>query len=58
MDGYTIQEGDSLQKIAQKYYGSSDDWVYLLERNQDSIQNADRIYPGTLIVIPNAEARK
>lgn len=58
MDGYTIQEGDSLQKIAQKYYGSSDDWVYLLERNQDSIQNADRIYPGMFIVIPNAEARK
>ena len=25
--GYTIQKGDSLRKIAQKYYGNSDEWI-------------------------------
>lgn len=56
LEGYTIQKGDSLRKIAQKYYGNSDDWIYILKRNQDYISDADRIQPGTFIVIPNAQA--
>lgn len=56
--GYTVQEGDTLQKIAQRYCGSSTDWIYILERNRDCIQNADMIYPDMFIVIPNAESLK
>lgn len=56
--GYTVQEGDTLQKIAQRYCGSSTDWIYILERNRDCIQNADLIYPDMFIVIPNAESLK
>ena len=55
---YTVQEGDTLQKIAQKYCGSSADWIYILERNRDCIQNADLIYPDMFIVIPNTESLK
>ena len=51
---YTVKKGDSLQKIAQAYYGNSAEWIYILERNKHYIQDADSIYPGTLIVIPNA----
>lgn len=58
LEAYTIREGDSLRKIAGRYYGNGDDWTYILERNKDCIKNADRINPGTLIVIPNAEAKK
>lgn len=58
LEAYTIRKGDSLQKIAGHYYADSDDWIYILERNQDRIKNADMICPGTLIVIPNAEAKK
>ena len=56
--GYTIQKGDSLQKIAQNYYDSSADWTYILERNQDCIRDADTIHPGMFIVIPNVDALK
>ena len=56
--GYTVQEGDTLQKIAQRYCGSSTDWIYILERNRDYIQNADLIYPDMFIVIPNAQSLK
>lgn len=56
LEGYTIQKGDSLRKIAQKYYGNSDDWIYILKRNQEYIPDADRIQPGTFIVIPNAQS--
>lgn len=56
LEAYTVKKGDSLQKIAGQYYGNSADWIYILERNRDSIKNADLISPGTLIVIPNAEA--
>lgn len=56
--GYTIQAGDTLQKIAQKYCGNSDDWTYILKRNSDCIQDADAIYPDMFIVIPNVETQK
>ena len=56
LEGYTIQKGDSLRKIAQKYYGNSGDWIYILQRNLDYIPDADRIQPGMFIVIPNAQS--
>lgn len=58
LEGYTIQKGDSLQKIAQRYYGDSAGWIYILERNRDYIQDANMVHPGTFIVIPNADAKK
>lgn len=56
IEAYTVKKGDSLKKIAAAYYGNSDGWIYILERNKRYIQNADLILPGTMIVIPNAEA--
>lgn len=56
--GYTVQKGDTLQKIAKKYCGSSGDWTYIWERNRDLIPDADAIYPGMLLVIPNIESMK
>lgn len=56
IDTYTIKKGDTLKKIAESYYGNSAEYIYLLERNKKCIENADLIYPGTLIVIPDAKA--
>lgn len=56
IEAYTIKKGDTLQKIAQAYYGNSAEWIYILERNKDHIQSANLICPGTLIVIPDAKA--
>ena len=49
---YTIQQGDTLWGIAQKYYGSGAAYKRLAEANQDVIQNPNLIYPGQTIVIP------
>lgn len=47
---YVVHEGDSLATIAQKYYGSSDQWTTLWNDN-DSIQDPNIINPGQKLII-------
>lgn len=49
---YTIQSGDSLSKIAKKFYGNAGDWQKIYNANKDKIKNPDMIHPGQKIVIP------
>ena len=49
---YTIVSGDSLSKIASKYYGNAMDYPKLFEANREVIKDADLIYPGQKIRIP------
>ncbi|MCB9383824.1 MAG: LysM peptidoglycan-binding domain-containing protein [Bryobacterales bacterium] len=49
---YTIVSGDSLSKIATKYYGDALKWNTLFEANREVIQNPDLIYPGQVIRVP------
>ena len=49
---YTIVKGDSLWKIASKFYGNGAKWEVLFEENREVIQNADLIYPGQVIRVP------
>ncbi|MCW8848529.1 MAG: peptidoglycan-binding protein LysM [Melioribacteraceae bacterium] len=49
---YTIVSGDSLSKIARKYYGNAMDYPKLFEANREVIKDADLIYPGQKIRIP------
>lgn len=49
---YTVQKGDTLQKIASKFYGSSKPWRKIYEANQASMKSPDSIYPGQKLVIP------
>jgi nucleoid-associated protein YgaU len=49
---YTIVSGDSLSKIAKKFYGNAMDYPKLVEANLEVIKNADLIYPGQKIRIP------
>jgi nucleoid-associated protein YgaU len=51
---YTIVSGDSLSKIAKKYYGDAMKWNTLFEANREVIQNADLIYPGQVIRVPKS----
>ncbi len=48
---YTIQPGDSLWGIAQRYYGSGQYWERILRDNADIISSPDRIYAGQVIII-------
>ena len=49
---YTVKAGYTLSKIAQSVYG--DMWRYqdIFERNSDRLKNANTIYEGQVIVLP------
>jgi len=49
---YTIQEGDSLWKIAQETLGDGSKYEVIVEANLEVIKDADKIYPGQTIRIP------
>lgn len=51
---YTIQSGDSLWNIAQKYLGNGNDYTKIFEANKEVIKDPDLIYPGQKIRIPKA----
>ena len=50
---YTVVSGDSLSKIAKKFYGDANKWRKIFEANKDTIENPDRIFPGQVLKIPN-----
>jgi nucleoid-associated protein YgaU len=52
---YTVQKGDTLQKISMKFYGTTRKWPIIHEANADAIKHPSRIYPGQVIVIPALE---
>lgn len=49
---YTIQKGDTLQKISKKFYGTTKKWNFLYEANKDILKSPDKVYLGTEIKIP------
>lgn len=49
---YVIQSGDSLSKIAKKYYGNANDYPKIFEANREVIKDPDLIFPGQKIRIP------
>lgn len=51
-DTYVVVSGDSLSKIAKKYYGKASQWPKIHEANRDLIENPDRIQIGWTLKIP------
>ena len=50
---YTVAKGDSLSKIAKKFYGNANKWRVIFEANGDQLSNPDLIKPGQVLKIPN-----
>lgn len=50
---YTVQQGDSLSKIAKEQYGDGARWKSIFEANRDQITNPDLIHPGQVLKIPS-----
>ena len=50
---YTVVKGDSLWKIAKKYYGSGAKYPVIYNANKSKIKNPNLIYPGQVFTIPN-----
>lgn len=49
---YVIQSGDTLSKLAQKYYGKAMDYPRIFEANREVIKDPDLIFVGQKIRIP------
>jgi nucleoid-associated protein YgaU len=49
---YTVAGGDTLSKIAKKFYGSANLWDKIFQANKDQIKNPDLIHPGQVLKIP------
>lgn len=52
---YLIRWGDTLGKLSQKFYGSSDYWRGLWKNNSRLIRNPDQIYAGFTLYYPSLE---
>ena len=54
MRTYKVRKGDTLQKISRKFYGTTKKWTLLYKVNKDELKNPDSVYPGQVLVIPEA----
>lgn len=52
IEKYTVQKGDTLQKISKKFYGTPKRWNRIYEANKDNLRAPDKIYPGQVLDIP------
>lgn len=52
MRTYVVQPGDTLFRVAEKYYGDSTQWKRIREANRTRIDPDGRIRAGQIIVIP------
>ena len=52
---YTVQSGDTLWKIAEQMYGNGSGYMKIYEANTDLLEHPDRIFPGQILKIPDAE---
>jgi LysM repeat protein len=49
---YTVQRGDTLSSIAQRFYGRAADWNRLFSANKSVLSNPDMIFPGQVLTLP------
>lgn len=49
---YTIREGETLTKLALRFYGTKALWPYIVKYNLDIIKNPDNVPYGTVLRIP------
>ena len=49
---HTVQQGETLGKIAKKYYGDSSKYRAIFQANTHILKNPDLIHPNQELVIP------
>lgn len=52
---HTVQEGDSLFALAEKYYGDGDRFIDLYLANKGVLRRPDQLPSGTVLVVPDLE---
>jgi nucleoid-associated protein YgaU len=54
---YTVGKNDTLQKISKKFYGTTKKWNKIYEANKDTLKGPDKVYPGQVLNIPDADSK-
>jgi nucleoid-associated protein YgaU len=49
---YVVQKGDTLQKISQKFFGTTKKWKKIYNANKNVLKSPDRIRSGQKLAIP------
>ena len=49
---YNVEQGDTLGKIAQQFYGAAGKYTVIFEANRPMLSDPDKIYPGQKLRIP------
>ncbi len=52
---YTVERGDTLWAIAERFYGNGSLWTKIHEANRGLIEDPDVIQPGWVLSIPPEE---
>jgi LysM repeat protein len=55
---YKVEKTDTLQKISQKFYGTTKKWKKIFDYNTDTLKTPDKLYPGKTIKIPALDGMK
>ncbi len=53
---YTVQQGDSLWSLAERFYGEGRRWQKIYDANRDALPSHSQLSVGEVLVIPAAEA--
>ena len=49
---HKVVAGDTLSKIAKKYYGNANDYMKIFEANKNILKDPNKIFPGQDLIIP------
>lgn len=49
---HTVESGDWLSKLAEKYYGDAKKFDVIFDANRPMLSDPDKIYPGQVLRIP------
>ena len=52
---HTVVSGNTLSKIAQKFYGAANKYPVIFEANKPMLTHPDKIYPGQVLKIPQED---
>lgn len=50
---HIVLKNENLSSISQKHYGTANQWQKILQANRDTIKDANKITPGTKLIIPD-----